>query len=195
MAFRITKVYTKQGDGGDTRLGGGQVVRKDSIRVRAYGAIDELNSTLGLVAAADPVPTVEEILKRIQNELFTVGGQLCVLVPDQQKWQMPALAPENVQQLEEHIDKLNSELAPLEDFILPGGAAAAAFLHQARCVCRRAETLVVELAASEEIGDHLLEYVNRLSDLLFVLARYENFKRGVADVCWTKDKPGFSGTS
>ncbi len=186
MAFRITKVYTKQGDGGETRLGGGQLVRKDSTRVRAYGAIDELNAVLGLAVAFDPAPEVSRIVSQVQNELFTVGGQLCVLVEDQQKWQMPVIGPANVEKLETHIDSLNSELAPLEDFILPNGARAAVFLHQARCVCRRAETLIVALSATEKIGDHLLEYVNRLSDLLFVLARYENFKRGVTDICWNK---------
>ncbi len=186
MALRITKVYTKQGDSGETRLGGGQKISKDSIRIKAYGTADELNSIIGLALAFQPTSKVRETLTIIQHDLFTLGGDLCVLEPDKHKWEMKEIENENIEALEILMDKLNEELQPLEDFILPGGTKVTAFLHQARCVCRRAETHVVELSREEKIGRNVLKYLNRLSDALFVLARYENFKNKIGEVYWKK---------
>ncbi len=186
MGLRITKVYTRKGDQGETRLGGGQKVAKDSIRIETYGTVDELNSAIGVALSFDPVKKVQEALTQIQHELFTLGGDLCVLEEDKQKRQASPIEPTHIEALENLIDDLNKELKPLEEFVLPGGTKAAAFLHQARCVCRRAERLAVRLAREEKIGDHVLKYLNRLSDALFVLARYENHKKGVEDVYWKK---------
>ena len=187
MGLRITKVYTKQGDKGTTRLGGGQEVAKDSTRIQAYGTIDELNSVIGIAISFEPIVEVKAALLKIQHELFTLGGDLCVLEEDKQKWEMQQIEINQVEALEKLMDQMNEELQPLEDFILPGGTKISAFLHQARCVCRRAETLVVRLSKEEDISKPVLKYVNRLSDTLFVLARYENFKNGVEDVYWQKE--------
>ena len=186
MGLRITKVYTKQGDKGTTRLGGGQEVSKNSSRIRTYGTVDELNSVIGIAVSFEPSPDVKTELTKIQHELFTLGGDLCVLEEDKQKWEMQQIEEHHVDDLEKLMDRLNEELKPLEDFILPGGTNVSAFLHQARCVCRRAETLLVQLSREEQIGEPVLKYLNRLSDTLFVLARYENFKRGIEDVYWRK---------
>lgn len=186
MGLRITKVYTRQGDGGETRLGGGQKVAKDSIRIKTYGTVDELNSVIGIALAFEPTPAVKGALTNIQHQLFTLGGDLCVLEEDKQRWQMKVITEADVEGLEKLMDELNEELQPLEDFILPGGTKAAAFLHQARCVCRRAERLAVELSRKEKVGKQVIKYLNRLSDALFVLARYENFQSGMSDVYWQK---------
>jgi len=189
MGLRITKVYTRTGDKGTTRLGGGQEVPKDSLRIQTYGMVDELNSVIGLALAFEPVEAVHKALVQIQHELFTLGGDLCLLEEDKQKWGTPGIEPAHVKQLEELMDRLNQELEPLEEFILPGGSTVSAFLHQARCVCRRAESLAVALAREEKIGANVLPYLNRLSDALFVLARYQNHQSGVDDVFWRKPKP------
>ena len=186
MSLRITKVYTRQGDQGETRLGGGQKVSKDSSRIEAYGTVDELNSVIGIALTFDPTEKVREALTKIQHELFTLGGDLCILEEDKNKWDMAIIQAEHVETLEKLMDELNKELKPLEEFILPGGTRAASFLHQARCVCRRAERLVVQLSRKEKMGPDVLKYLNRLSDALFVLARYENLKNGVEDVYWKK---------
>ncbi len=187
MSLRITKVYTKKGDKGTTRLGGGQEVAKDSTRILAYGTVDELNSVIGIAISFEPSVDVRNALTKIQHELFTLGGDLCVLEDDKQKWQMQQIEAAHVDALEKLMDRLNEELKPLEDFILPGGTKVSAFLHQARCVCRRAESLVVRLSKEEELGESVLKYLNRLSDTLFVLARYENLKNGIDDVYWQKE--------
>jgi len=184
--MRITKVYTRQGDDGETRLGGGQKVPKDSVRIKTYGTVDELNSVIGIALAFDPAAEIREALIQIQHDLFTLGGDLCVLEEDKHKWPMKTIKAADVEALEKLMDRLNEDLQPLEDFILPGGTKVAAFLHQARCVCRRAERLAVELSRHEKIGENVIKYLNRLSDALFVLARYENFRRGVDDVYWKK---------
>ena len=186
MALRITKVYTKQGDDGFTRLGGGQKISKASTRIDTYGTVDELNSVIGIVLSFEPVDDVKKALTKIQHELFIVGGDLCVLDEDKDKWEMKVIEEKNVTALEKLMDKMNEELKPLEDFILPGGTKAASFFHQARCVCRRAERLVVQLTEEADINRNVLKYLNRLSDALFVLARYENYKRGIEDIYWQK---------
>ena len=187
MPVRISKVYTRQGDQGETRLGGGQKVAKDSPRIAAYGTVDEVNSVVGIVLAYAPCPAVRDALVRIQHELFVLGGDLCVLEEDKGKWSMPTIEQRHIDALEQLMDRLNSELKPLKEFILPGGTQAAAFLHQARTVCRRAERLAVSLARSEPVGPLVVKYLNRLSDALFVLARYENHQAGVEDVYWKKE--------
>lgn len=186
MSLRITKVYTKQGDSGETRLGGGQKVSKASQRIKTYGTVDELNSAIGAALSFHPTSQVQKALTIIQHELFTLGGDLCVLREDKQKWDMATVGEKHVEELEKLMDKLNEELQPLEDFILPGGTQVSSFLHQARCVCRRAERLAVELSKAEDVGEQVLKYLNRLSDALFVLARYQNFKEGVEDIYWKK---------
>ncbi len=188
MPVRISKVYTRQGDQGETRLGGGQKVAKDSPRIAAYGTVDELNSAIGLALAFDPCPEVREPLQRIQHELFVLGGDLCVLEEDKGKWSMRVIEQRHVDDLERLMDRLNKELKPLEEFILPGGTRAAASLHLARTICRRAERQVVALARAEPVGAVVIKYLNRLSDALFVLARYENHAAGVADVYWKKEE-------
>jgi len=187
MSFRITKVYTRQGDKGETRLGGGQVVPKESLRIRTYGVVDELNSAIGIVLAFEPVQPIAQKLTQVQHDLFTLGGDLCVLQEDKKELQMAGIEASHLTSLEKTIDKLNGQLPPLKEFILPGGSRVAAFLHQARCVCRRAETLLAELSQNEEVGAFVLPYLNRLSDLLFVMARYHNQASGITDVYWQKD--------
>ena len=184
--MRITRVYTKQGDGGQTRLGGGQEVDKDNTRIAAFGTVDELNATLGLALAFDPETKVAEILTQIQHQLFVLGGDLCILESDKETLSVAGIKQENVEALERLMDQMNSELNPLEEFILPGGSKVSAFLHQARCVCRRAERWVVRLSHEEKLGLHVIPYLNRLSDTLFVLARYQNAKSGVPDVLWQR---------
>ena len=186
MGLRITKVYTRQGDDGETRLGGGQIVSKDSMRIHAYGTVDELNSTIGAAIAFKPASPVAQALIKIQHELFTLGGDLCILEVDKKKWEMKTIAATHVDDLEKLMDRLNEELKPLEEFILPGGTRVAAFLHQARCICRRAERWAIRLSREEKVGKNVVKYLNRLSDALFVLARYENFKLGIDDVFWEK---------
>jgi cob(I)alamin adenosyltransferase len=183
---RITKVYTKQGDGGQTRLGGGQKLDKDSIRITAFGTVDELNSCIGVALAFDPDSKVSGILTKIQHELFVLGGDLCILESDKKATNMQGITRKHTAALELVIDELNTELKPLEEFILPGGTRISAFLHHARCVCRRAEREVVALSHSEETGPQVIPYLNRLSDTLFVLARYQNAKSGVPDVYWKR---------
>ena len=188
----LNKIYTRTGDDGTTALGTGERVRKDGLRVSAYGTVDETNSVIGVARVAldsDPVEAagkVSEMLKRVQNDLFDVGADLCV--PDRGEelsYEPLRIAPAQVERLEADIDALNSELEPLKSFILPGGRPAAAHLHLARTVCRRAERLMVELAgaADEPVNPVAVKYMNRLSDFLFVAARYTN-DGGRADVLW-----------
>lgn len=186
--MRITKVYTRQGDRGETRLGGGQTVGKDNIRIETFGTVDELNATIGIALVFGCSKTAERILETVQHLLFTLGGDLCVLKEDQAKWQMKAIDASHVTLLEGFIDELNKQLKPLEEFILPGGSKPAVFLHQARCVCRRSERLAVRLSREEEIGDFVIPFLNRLSDLLFVVSRYENQEGKYQEVYWDKDR-------
>ena len=181
---RITKVYTRTGDDGTTALGGGQRLRKDASRIAAYGTVDELSSQIGLAIAVGLVPRLVDELGGIQNELFNLGSDLCVLEKDKETMPVPTIGEAQVESLEVLMDELSQRLEPLGNFILPGGAPGAAHLHVARTVCRRAERSVVALAASEAVGPHTIRYLNRLSDTLFVMARFENAERGVSEVEW-----------
>jgi cob(I)alamin adenosyltransferase len=181
---RITKVYTKTGDDGTTGLGSGQRVRKDSPRIEAYGTVDELNCQIGVALAVGLNETIAPELAKIQNELFHLGSDLCILEEDKVRLPVPEIGARHVEALEALMDRLSGELPPLENFILPGGSAGAAALHVARTVCRRAERLVVALSRSEKVGAFAVRYLNRLSDALFVMARHENKRRGVPDVLW-----------
>lgn len=181
---RITKVYTRTGDDGTTSLGGGQRLPKDALRIEAYGTVDETNSVLGAVRAAGVAPRLDAMLARIQNELFHLGSDLCILEEDKARMPVPRIEQRHVDQLERDIDLLQEDLEPLTNFVLPGGSPAAAHLHVARTVCRRAERVLVALARGEKVGAHVVRYVNRLSDLLFVMARAENHAKGCGDVTW-----------
>jgi cob(I)alamin adenosyltransferase len=181
---RITKVYTRTGDDGTTALGGGQRLPKDDLRIRAYGTVDELNAVLGTARAVTLSERVEVQLARIQNELFHLGSDLCVREEDKQSLPVPTIEERHVEALEQLMDELSEELEPLQNFVLPAGCAGSAQLHVARTVCRRAERELVSLAARERVGASTIRYLNRLSDALFVMARWENAAQGVPDVLW-----------
>lgn len=181
---RITRVYTRTGDDGSTGLGTGQRVPKTNPRIAAYGTVDELNSHLGLALTTGVVADLVEPLKRIQNELFHLGSDLCVPEADKAAMPVPRIEARHVTALEALLDELTDQLEPLTNFILPGGSPAAAQLHVCRCVCRRAERDVLTLAASEPIGAFVVAYLNRLSDALFVMARFQNHRVGIADPLW-----------
>ena len=181
---RLTRIYTKTGDEGLTGLGGGRRVPKDSPRVRAYGTVDELNSAIGVALALGLTDRLASELGRVQNELFDLGSDLCWPSDDERRERIPTVQPHHVEQLETLIDDLNETVGPLTNFLLPGGSPGAAQLHLARTVCRRAERETISLARDKAIGELILPYLNRLSDALFVMARYENHVRGVPDVLW-----------
>jgi cob(I)alamin adenosyltransferase len=184
---RLTKIYTKSGDAGMTGLGGGRRVAKDATRVRAYGTVDELNSSIGVALAHGLTPRLADELGRIQNELFDLGSDLCWPDDDERRGKIPTVQPRHVEQLEALIDELNATVGPLANFLLPGGSAGAAQLHVARTICRRAEREAITLSHEEPIGALVLPYLNRLSDALFVMARYENHQRDVPEPLW---RPG-----
>ncbi len=186
---RLTKIYTKRGDNGTTALGGGQRVPKDALRVRVYGTVDELNSQIGVALAVGLCDRLADVLPTIQNELFDLGSDLCFLEEDKAKgkYPLPQIEDRHVQRLETLIDELTALVGPLENFILPGGSLGAAQLHLARTICRRAEREAIALAREESIGAQVIPYLNRLSDALFVMARYENHAQGVAEPLW---RPG-----
>lgn len=184
---RLDKIVTKAGDGGKTRLATGEPVSKASARVAAYGAVDEANSAIGvarLYTTADPV--LDPILDRAQNDLFDLGADLATPHADNLKFEPLRVQESQVLRLEAEIDQLNETLTPLTSFILPGGSPAAAHLHLARAIARRAERAIVALADIEPISAEAIKFANRLSDLLFVAARYAN-DQGKADLLW---KPG-----
>jgi cob(I)alamin adenosyltransferase len=181
---RLTKIYTKKGDSGTTALGGGQRVPKDVLRVQVYGTVDELNSQLGVALALGLCERLAAVLPRIQNQLFDLGSDLCFLEEDKQKYPLPQIEEHHVSALEDLIDEMAVVVGPLENFILPGGSPGSAQLHVARTVCRRAEREATTLAREEGVGPHVLSYLNRLSDALFVMARYENYQRGVPEPLW-----------
>lgn len=181
---KLTKIYTRGGDAGMTSLGGGQRVPKESLRIASYGTVDELNSQLGVALAVGVCARLQAALPHIQNELFHLGSDLCFVEDDKLKYAIPQIEARHVDALEALIDELNEVVGPLQNFILPGGAPGAAQLHVARTVCRRAEREVIALARSEPVGEHVIRYLNRLSDALFVMARYENQQQGIAEPLW-----------
>lgn len=177
------KIYTRTGDKGDTSLYGGQRVPKDALRIEAYGILDELNSVLGIVRSDNTHPEIDEILSQIQNQLFELGADLATPRSVTRK-HVKRFEPKDAGPLEKWIDRLGGYLKPLRNFILPGGSPVAARIHFARTVCRRAERAVVRLSRNEDIGDGITVYLNRLSDLLFVLARYANSTANVTETKW-----------
>lgn len=181
---KLSKIYTRGGDKGMTGLGSGTRVPKESLRVQAYGTVDELNSVLGVAIASGLCQKLAETLPVIQNELFHLGSDLCFTEEDKQKYNIPQIEARHIEKLEQLMDEMTAVVGPLENFILPGGSIGAANLHVARTVCRRAERDVVALMRQEAIGTFVLPYFNRLSDALFVMARYENHQKGVAEPLW-----------
>jgi len=176
------KIYTKTGDNGTTSLFDGQRVRKDNLRVETYGTVDELNSIIGLAIAFDVPQQMKNDLIRINNDLFVLGGDLATPMSIQSK--VNRINEQHIKWLENKIDEYTEILPPLRNFILPGGIQSAAFLHQARTVCRRLERIAVSLSEIEDIGQFVLIYINRLSDYLFVAARFANFLNNKEDVIW-----------
>ncbi len=179
------KIYTKTGDAGQTSLFAGGRVSKDSIRVTAYGDTDELNAVLGIVLTTTPEEFERTVLESVQRDLFAIGARLASpAAPENATADRMALPAERIGELEQAIDRCDADLPPLESFILPGGTPKAAALHHARTVCRRAERSVVTLHATAEVPAEILTYLNRLSDLLFMLARLANHRAGVVDNTW-----------
>jgi cob(I)alamin adenosyltransferase len=192
--MRISKVYTKTGDKGKTRLAGGQQVWKDSLRVEAYGTVDELNAVLGVTRAMwlagtkEPIRTqIEQELRWMQNKLFDIGGLLATK-PGQSFPNMPSVDTADVSRLEGLIDGWQKDLQPLREFILPGGGAIASSIHLARTVCRRAERCCVSLMRKEQVNPPIIIYLNRLSDALFVLARWTAYRLGEPELLWERSK-------
>ena len=193
MPIRITRVYTRTGDRGETALVGGRRVAKDSPRIEAYGTIDELNSIIGLARVFnaegserdDKREWLDAVLRRLQNELFDLGSELAT--PADAVYEgMFRVEDVHVTALEQLIDECQKDLEPLKSFVLPGGGRVGGFLHQARTVCRRAERRILELSRAEPIGDGPLKYVNRLSDLLFVLSRWVGKHLGETEYLWER---------
>jgi cob(I)alamin adenosyltransferase len=181
---RITRVYTRRGDDGTTSLGSGKRLKKHALRIEAYGTVDELNSQIGVAIASGLEPALVRELSKIQNDLFHLGSDLCVGEDEKGDHPVPQVGQGHIEALEEILDRLTAELGPLENFILPGGSSGAAQLHVARTVCRRAERVLVALAEKERVGAFTIQYLNRLSDTLFVMARQANRHQGVSDVYW-----------
>lgn len=186
MGHRLSKIVTRTGDAGTTGLGDGTRVSKDSLRVEAMGQVDELNSVIGLLLSEQLPEAIRQTLIDVQHDLFDLGGELCI-----PGWQM--VTDSHVVRLENAVEQFNADLAPLKDFILPGGTRPAALAHVARTVCRRAERHLVHLAASEAVADLARKYLNRLSDLLFVLGRALNRAAGTPDVLWVQARNRAAG--
>lgn len=183
MGNRLSKIYTRTGDDGTTGLGDGSRIAKDNARVEAMGAVDELNSTVGLIRTEALPDDIEAFLSDVQHNLFDLGGELSI--PGYQ-----LVGAEAVAALEKELDELNADLEPLKNFILPGGTRAAAWCHLARSTCRRAERRVVTLSRETDQSDVPRRYLNRLSDYLFVLARHLNKAAGETDVLWRRERGG-----
>lgn len=180
MGDRLSKIYTRTGDDGTTGLGDGQRVPKDSLRVDTFGTLDELNSVIGLLLATDNIrPDIVDCLTGVQNQLLDLGGELCI--PGTK-----VMTQDAVRKLEGVLDELNADLPPLKDFILPGGTPEAATCHVARTICRRAERRAWQLARTETVNEYSLQYLNRLSDLLFVIARALNQDAGQTEPLWER---------
>ncbi len=180
MGNRLSKIYTRTGDDGTTGLGDGSRINKDSLRVEAMGEVDELNSIIGIMMTETVPDILVATLTQIQHDLFNLGGEICI--PG-----YVILQQSQIEDLEEAIDTLNDDLEPLKEFILPGGTKTSAYCHLARTVCRRAERKLIELHRSEKVTDVSLQYLNRLSDLLFVMCRTINKEAGVTDVLWKNE--------
>ena len=176
------KIYTKTGDQGETGLFAGPRVPKDDSRVAAYGTVDELSSAVGIAAAYASDDWTKVLLQNVQSDLFTIGAELAT--PDPSKRNADAIPEASVTRLENAIDRMEENLSPLQNFILPGGCPSASHVHLARSTCRRAERQIVTLARNIELSENVLAYFNRLSDMLFVLARYQNHLNGVIDTPW-----------
>jgi cob(I)alamin adenosyltransferase len=178
------KIYTKTGDDGETGLFGGERVKKSDARVDAYGSVDETNSLLGVARAAGLTPELDTILERIQAQLFVLGAELATPPAHRDRLGLPLIGLGDAGQLEVDIDHLESDLSPLKTFVLPAGSGGASALHHARTVCRRAERAVVAIQDQASVRNDLVVYLNRLSDLLFVMARHANKSAGIEDVAW-----------
>lgn len=177
------KIYTKTGDSGETSLFGGGRVPKSNHRIQAYGTVDELNSNIGLIRSTKLESESESVLQELQSHLFVLGADLAT--PPQSKAKTQRIKEEDVAQLEDWIDQFDEEIPPLKHFILPGGTRGASLLHVSRTVCRRAERCCIEaMQSGESISDEAIKYLNRLSDLLFVMARYENLRNGIDETAW-----------
>jgi cob(I)alamin adenosyltransferase len=181
------RIYTRTGDTGETGLIGGQRVPKDDVRVEAYGTLDELNAALGLCRSLLEADDLTQLLEHIQRQLFSIGAELAS--PPERAGQFASVGEAEVQALEAAIDQLETELEPLRQFILPGGTTAAAALHLARTICRRAERRVVTLSRHSTVNAAIIKYLNRLGDLLFVMARVANHRAGVPDMPWHRTEP------
>jgi cob(I)alamin adenosyltransferase len=181
MGNRLSKIYTRTGDDGSTGLGDGARVSKDSARVCAYGTVDEANSAIGLILACEIPAPVRDTLVAVQHQMFDLGGELCI--PGH-----AAIFDIDIDRLEQQLDAFNTDLPPLKDFILPGGNLAAAHCHLARTVCRRAEREVVTLSRHDAVRPEAIRYLNRLSDLLFVVARVLARASGHGEVLWNHDR-------
>ena len=179
------KIYTKTGDDGTTGLFGGARVSKDAVRIESYGTVDELNSVIGLARCGNSDKRADDILLGLQNDLFNLGADLATPLTVKNDY-IVRIRKDDIERLEQWIDELDAELPPLTNFILPGGHVSAAYLHLARNVCRRAERLTVRLSRDEPVGEHALVYLNRLSDLLFVMARWVNHRHGSEEIKWEK---------
>lgn len=180
MGNRLSKIYTRTGDDGTTGLGDGSRINKDSLRVEAMGDVDELNAVIGMMMTEAVPDILVDMLTQIQHDLFNLGGEICI--PG-----YVILQQSRIEDLEKSIDTLNDDLEPLKEFILPGGTKTAAYCHLARTVCRRAERKLIELHRNEKVTDISLQYLNRLSDLLFVMCRIINKEAGVSDVLWKNE--------
>jgi cob(I)alamin adenosyltransferase len=199
--MRISKVYTRKGDGGKTRLAGGQEIWKDALRVETYGTVDELNSVIGLVRVNNDKGErnnqasayLEEVLRGVQNKLFDLGAILAT-APGESFPNMPSVTLEDVTYLEQKIDECQKDLAPLKEFLLPGGGNVSAFLHLARTTCRRAERLCVKLSREETVEKELVQYLNRLSDALFVFARWVAKTQKEPEFLWEREKAKLPNT-
>lgn len=181
MGNRLSKIYTRTGDQGTTGLGDGSRINKDSLRVEAMGDVDELNAVIGIMLTGQLPETIRQTLTRVQHDLFDLGGEICI--PGH-----AMVKAERVTDLENILDALNDVLEPLKEFILPGGVQAAAYCHLARTVCRRAERTLIKLGRAEAVTEVSLQYINRLSDLLFVMCRSINHAAGVSDVLWKNNQ-------
>lgn len=181
MGHRLSKIYTRTGDDGTTGLGDGSRIEKDSLRVEAFGTVDELNSFIGLLLAHPLPQDISDLLSGVQHDLLDLGGEICI--PDQE-----TLTPDYVTRLETALDNYNAKLSPLKEFILPGGSQTAALCHVTRTVCRRAERRLISLNREQHVSEQAICYLNRFSDLLFVLARYLNFCQQENDVLWQPER-------